>query len=66
MPDMDGLQLAHNLLAILPELPIFMLTAERSFQIEKAALSSGIIAVFSKFDDLEALLANARAVCGIA
>jgi CheY-like chemotaxis protein len=65
MPGTNGLQLAHNLLAIMPELPIFMLTAELSFHIEKEALASGIIAVFSKFDDLQTLLANARAVCGI-
>lgn len=65
MPGMNGLQLARNLMAVMPELPIFMLTAEHSLQLEKEALSMGIIAVFSKFDDLQTLLANARAVCGI-
>ena len=65
MPEMSGLQLARNLKAILPELTIFMLAAEYDSEIEKEALSCGITAVFSKLDDLAALVANARAVCGI-
>jgi DNA-binding NarL/FixJ family response regulator len=65
MPEMSGLQLARNLKAILPELTIFMLTAEYDSEIEKEALSRGITAVFSKLDDLAALVANARAACGI-
>jgi CheY-like chemotaxis protein len=65
LPDMDGLQLAQNLKAITPELPIFMLTTDYSLEVEKIALSYGITAVFSKLDDLATLVANARAVCGI-
>jgi DNA-binding NarL/FixJ family response regulator len=65
LPDMSGLQLAQKLKAIKPELPIFMLTTDYSVNIEKKALSCGITAVFSKSDDLETLVANARAVCGI-
>ena len=65
LPDMSGLQLAEELKAIMPELPIFMLTTECSVKFEKKALSSGITAVFSKLDDSATLLANARAVCGI-
>ena len=65
MPEMSGLQLARNLKAIAPELPIFMLTTEYDSDIEKEALSCGITAVFSKLDDLAPLVANARAVCGI-
>jgi len=65
LPEMDGLQLAQQLREILPRLPIFMLTADRDLHAEKEALSSGIDAVFSKLEDLDALLANARAVCGI-
>ena len=42
-----------------------MLTTEYGPNIEKMALASGIVAVFSKRDDLETLIANARAVCGI-
>src|ERR1700704_4123991 len=65
LPDMSGLQLAEELKAIMPELPIFLLTTEYSVKLEKKALSCGIIAVFSKLDDLTTLVANARAVCGI-
>jgi len=64
-PDMGGLQLAQNLKASQPELPIFLLTTNYSVYTEKKALSCGITAVFSKLDDLATLLANARAVCGI-
>jgi len=65
LPDMNGLQLARELRAIAPELPIFMLTAGNDTEIERDALSCGITAVFSKLDDLMTLVANARAVCGI-
>jgi len=65
LPDMTGLQLARELKAIAPELPIFMLTAESDADIEKEALSCGITAVFSKLDDLTTLVTNARVICGI-
>jgi CheY-like chemotaxis protein len=65
LPDMNGLQLAHELRKIVSQLPIFMLTAEGDFHAEKEALSRGINAVFSKIEELETLVANARAVCGI-
>lgn len=65
MPEMNGLQLAQKLKEIVPELPIFMLTADYDANFERKALSSGISAVFSKLDDLATLVANARAVCGI-
>jgi CheY-like chemotaxis protein len=65
MPGMNGLQLARELKALEPALPIFMLTADYDVDIEKEALSCGITAVFSKLDDLATLVANARAVCGV-
>ena len=65
LPDMSGLELAEQLKAITPELPIFMLATDYSVKVEKKALSCGITAVFSKLDDLDTLVANARAVCGI-
>jgi DNA-binding NarL/FixJ family response regulator len=65
LPDINGLQLAQKLRAIMPELPILMLTTDYSVNIEKKALSFGISAVFSKLDDLATLVENARAVCGI-
>jgi DNA-binding NarL/FixJ family response regulator len=65
LTDMSGLELAQKLKAITPGLPTFLLTTDYSVNIEKNALSCGITAVFSKLDDLSALVANARAVCGI-
>jgi two-component system, chemotaxis family, chemotaxis protein CheY len=65
MPEMNGLQLACELKAREPALPIFMLTANYDVEIEKEALAYGITAVFSKLDDLTTLIANARAVCGL-
>lgn len=65
MPGMNGLQLAQELKAIAPKLPIFMLTADYDSVIEKVALSCGITAVFSKLDEMATLVANARVVCGI-
>lgn len=66
MTEMDGLQLARQLKAREPALPIFIVTADYDVDIEKKALESGITAVFSKVDDVTTLLANARAVCGLA
>jgi CheY-like chemotaxis protein len=65
LPDMTGLQLARELNAIAPEMPIFLLTADSDADIEEKALSCGMTAVFSKLEDLTTLIANARAVCGI-
>jgi putative two-component system response regulator len=65
MPEADGLQLARELKAREPALPIFMLTADYDVNIEKEALALGITAVFSKRDDLTTLIANARVVCGL-
>jgi DNA-binding NarL/FixJ family response regulator len=64
-PATGGLQLAQKLNASKPEMPIFLLTTDYSVFTEKKALSCGVTAVFSKLDDLAALVANARAVCGI-
>jgi CheY-like chemotaxis protein len=65
MPEMNGLQLARELKAMAPKLPIFLLTADCDAETEKEALASGIMAVFSKLDDLATLVENARAVCGL-
>jgi two-component system response regulator YesN len=65
MPEMNGLQLARELKAIAPKLPIFLLTADCDADTEKEALSCGITAVFSKLDDLATLVDNARVVCGL-
>src|SRR5260370_224828 len=65
LEDMDALELAQSLNAVIPKLPIFVMTTAYDMNLEKKALASGIIAVFSKLDDLTTLVANARAVCGI-
>lgn len=65
MPEMNGLQLAQDLKAIAPKLPIFLLTADCDADTEREAQACGITAVFSKFDNLATLVDNARAVCGI-
>jgi DNA-binding NarL/FixJ family response regulator len=65
MPDMNGLQLAQELRAIAPKLPIFLLTADCDADTEREVLASGVTAVFSKREDLTTLVDNARAVCGL-
>jgi len=65
LPDVGGIELAQELMEVMPGLRIFMLTADYSMKTEKSALSCGITAVFSKLDDLATVVANARAVCGI-
>ncbi len=65
LPDTSGFELAQELRAVGPELQIFMLATDYSVDIERIAQSFGITAVFSKLDDLAALVANARAACGI-
>jgi DNA-binding NarL/FixJ family response regulator len=65
MPEMNRFQLARRLWVVVPELRIFLMTAEEDLEVEKEALSSGITAVFSKLDDMGTLVANARAVCDI-
>ena len=65
LPDTSGLELAERLRANILGAPILMLTTDYSMNIEKIALSCGVSAVFSKLGDLPALVANARAICGI-
>lgn len=60
MPEMNGLEAAAALKYILPAAPIFLLTVHYSRELELAALASGISAVFSKHDDLDALVRRAR------
>jgi len=62
LPGRNGLRLAQELKAIMPRLPIFMLTTGQSLNVEKEALSCGVDTVYSKFGALQPLLANAHAV----
>jgi DNA-binding response OmpR family regulator len=61
MPEMNGLEAATALKYMMPGVPLFLLTAHFSRELELAAFGSGICAVFSKHDDLDALVARARA-----
>jgi DNA-binding NarL/FixJ family response regulator len=60
MPEMNGLEAASALRHILPDVPIFLLTVHYSRELELTAFGSGVCAVFSKHDDLDALVARAR------
>ncbi len=60
MPEMNGLEAAAALKYMMPAVPLFLLTVHYSREMELAALGSGICAVFSKHDDLDALVRRAR------
>ena len=60
MPVMNGIDAANALKQIMPEVPIFMLTAHVDTAIEFLAGDSGISAVFSK-DDVTPRIPRARA-----
>ena len=60
MPEMNGLEAASALRYMMPEVPLFLLTAHYSRELELAAMGCGVCAVFSKHDDLDSLVARAR------
>jgi DNA-binding NarL/FixJ family response regulator len=60
MPEMNGLEAASALHCMMPEVPLFLLTAHYSRELELTAFGSGICAVFSKHEDLDSLVARAR------
>ena len=60
MPEMSGLEAASALRYILPGVPLFLLTAHYSRELELAAIGSGICAVFSKHEGLDSLVSRAR------
>ena len=60
MPEMNGLEAAGALKYMMPTVPLFLLTVHCSRELELAALGSGICAVFSKHEDLDALVKRAR------
>ena len=60
MPEMNGLEAASAIRYIMPEVPLFLLTAHYNRELELTAFGSGICAVFSKHDDLDSLVARAR------
>jgi DNA-binding NarL/FixJ family response regulator len=60
MPEMNGLEAASALRYMMPTVPLFLLTAHYSRELELTALASGVCAVFSKHEDLDSLVARAR------
>jgi DNA-binding NarL/FixJ family response regulator len=62
MPQMDGLEAARALKALMPHVPLMMLTCYSSTAAEREALASGVTAVFSKPDGMQNLIWQARAV----
>jgi DNA-binding NarL/FixJ family response regulator len=62
MPIMNGFEVAEILRDTLPAVPIFLLTAHYMESTARAALQVGIRAVFSKHQDLDALVTHARTI----
>jgi DNA-binding NarL/FixJ family response regulator len=60
MPEMNGLEAAAALKYLLPDVPLFLLTAHYNRELELAATASGVCAVFSKHDCLESMIERAR------
>jgi two-component system, NarL family, response regulator NreC len=65
MPEMGGLEAATALHYMMPEVPIFLLTAHYSRELELTALQCGVRAIFSKYEDLGRLLHRARMELGV-
>jgi len=61
MPEMGGLEAATALHYMMPDVPVFLLTAHYSRELELTALQCGVRAILSKYDDLGRLLHRARA-----
>jgi DNA-binding NarL/FixJ family response regulator len=66
MPEMSGLEAATALHYMMPNVPIFLLTAHYSRELELAALQSGVRAVFSKYDELGRLIERAQVELSLA
>ena len=62
MPLMNGFEAAKVLRQILPDVPVFLLTAHHSRATEQAAFDAGIRAVFSKYQELDPIITQAREV----
>jgi DNA-binding NarL/FixJ family response regulator len=59
MPEMNGFEAATVLQKMMPQVPLFMFTHHLSNEVESQAASVGIRAVFSKYTDIDALVAQA-------
>jgi DNA-binding NarL/FixJ family response regulator len=59
MPEMNGFDAATILHKTKPQVPLFMFTSHQSRDVESQAALVGIRAVFSKYTDINALVAQA-------
>jgi len=64
LTEIVDLKIVQAIKAVLPEVPVFVITVQNFFSAEKEALSHGVDAVFEK-EDFSSLVTNARAVCGL-
>ena len=62
MPIMNGLEAAETLKSSLPTTPIFVLTAHGGPEVDRAARAAGVDAVYSKSDNLQKMVGDARAI----
>lgn len=53
MPVLDGLSAARELKRRMPELPVLIVTVDKTDFLEVAAREAGVLAVFSKMDCLD-------------
>ena len=61
MPVMNGIEAAKTLKQMMPEVPVFMLTAHFGASMELLAKQAGVSGVFSK-DDVAPMIYRARAL----
>ena len=66
MPVLNGLQAARILKKLMPAVPLFMLTALYSSQLNSEARAAGISSVYAKGGDLSALVNQVRSVVTVA
>jgi DNA-binding NarL/FixJ family response regulator len=63
MPGMSGLEAAVALRCMMPSVRLFLLTVHSSRETELAAQDAEVDAVFSKYENLNALFKQARLDC---
>jgi hypothetical protein len=61
----DDFEVAEALKLSMPEVPVFLVTELLGMETEKIALAHGIDAAFERNEDLNSLVMNARAACGL-
>lgn len=60
MPIMNGLEAAETIKSVSPATPIYILTAHGGPEVDRAARTAGVDAVFSKGADMDNMIARAR------